>query len=160
MYSGIRTAHPIIDASSSTTPRGSPDRMVGADFLPRQTSAQDSWCRQRSFSPRHRHGGMWPPLPPPLPPSTPPTPLNILSGLSSIISMTFGKTPNASASILYGKGTASSGNRTPDSWAKGQHVGSELWLSLGSLCLIIYMDLEVPGEVMKQTLNSIVQSDG
>ena len=36
------------------------------------------------FSPRHRHGGMWPPLPhspPPLPHSPPPTSSNILLGL-------------------------------------------------------------------------------
>ena len=142
---GIRTALPAIDVSSSSLLpeaswiRQSPSTSVG----PRDG------VDNASFSPRHRHGGMWPPLPPPLPPSTPPTPLNILPGLSSIISMTFGKTSSVLASIPYGKGTASSGNRTPDSWAKGQHVVSELWLSLGSFTLISYMYLEVPGEVMK-----------
>ena len=133
MYSGIRTAHPIIDASSSTTL---------PEVLRIGWSEQTSCLVKRrpkihgvdnAPSPRIIDMGGCGLLPPPLPPSTPPTPLNILPGLSSIITMTFGKIPTASALIPYGKGTASSGNRTPDSWAKGQHVVSELWLSLGSL---------------------------
>ena len=104
MYSGIRTTHPIIDPSSFTLlHEGLWFEMSEKIVCLVERRPKIHGVDNAPFSPRHRHGGMWPPPSPPLPQSPPPTLPKILLQLSSIIFVDFGKIPISSTSFLLWK---------------------------------------------------------